>query len=147
MRWTEIYQQFHLNVELNFNRLCHWIIYLFSKKTMSSRKQLINVLSLSIFCQFKWNVGRTTQLYVRYIVQMYGISIAKATNENKRFQAHFWQVLLKALGTHYISTILIILTNGPTPRGNQSLEDMFQSVYWSSQRKGGITCRSQHFIL
>ena len=71
----------------------------------------------------------STHLYIRYIVQMYGISTTIVSNKNQRFQAHFLTYTLESLGNSIsFDNSYHFETNGSITRENQNLEDIFTSV-------------------
>ena len=71
---------------------------------------------------------RFCRLYIREIVQLYGVLVSMVSDRDPRFTAHFWKSFQKAIGTRLtMSTAFHPNTYGQSERTIQVLEDMLQA--------------------
>ena len=65
------------------------------------------------------------RLYIREIVQLYGVSVSIISNRDPRFTAQFWMSFQRAMGTQMrMSIVFHPQTDGQSKRTIQVLEDM-----------------------
>ena len=69
-----------------------------------------------------------SQLYIREIVRLHGISLSIVSDRDSRFVARFWQSLQQAMGTELrFSTAFHPQMNGQSERVIQVVEDMLRA--------------------
>lgn len=76
------------------------------------------------------------QIFVKEVVQLYGVPRDIILNRDLSFQACFWKVLQKAFGTKLkFSSSYHLETNGQIERVNQIIEDMLRACVLDCQGK------------
>ena len=69
------------------------------------------------------------RVMVTTVVKHHGMPAAIVSDRDPRFTGHFWQALMKSLGTKLqMSTAFHPQTNGLTERANQTIEQMLRAV-------------------
>jgi hypothetical protein len=76
----------------------------------------------------KYTVATYVELYIAYILSLYGVPKTIVSDRGPQFVSKFCEVLHKALGTKLIhSSAYHPQTSGQTERVNQILEDMLRA--------------------
>ena len=69
-----------------------------------------------------------SQLYIREIVRLHGVSLSIVLDHDSRFVARFWQILQQTMGTElHFSTTFHPQTDGQSERVIQVMEDMLRA--------------------
>ena len=75
-----------------------------------------------------FTLKRFCQLYIREIVQLYGVPVSIVSDRDRRFTAHFWKSFQKAMGTRLtMSASFHPQKDGQSERTIQVLEDMLRA--------------------
>lgn len=88
----------------------------------------------AIPCKTAISAPELAKLFVAHVVRHHGMPSAIVSDRDTRFTAHFWQALMRALGTKLsMSTAFHPQTDGQTERTNRTLEQMLRGVVSADQ--------------
>ena len=84
--------------------------------------------------QMTFTLERFCRLYIREIVQLYGVPVSIVSDRDPRFTTHFWKSFQKAMGIWLkMSTVFHPQTDGQSERIIQVLEDMLRACVLDHQ--------------
>ena len=77
----------------------------------------------------------TADLLIKFVFKYHGVPISIVSDRDTRFTGHFWQALMKVLGTKLqMSSAHHLETDGQTERANQAVEQMLRAFVDIDQR-------------